>query len=84
MVQTTLQQAPPQLIADLMIQGIALVGGGAQLRGLDQRLSAGTKFDVFVAQEPLRAVAQGCAMALAEADTLKLISSRDSLRKLPE
>ena len=84
MVQTTLQQAPPQLIADLMIQGIALVGGGSQLRGLDQRLSVGTKFDVFVAQEPLKAVAEGCAMALAEADTLKLISSRDSLRKLPE
>ena len=84
MVQTTLQQAPPQLIADLMTNGIALVGGGSLLKGLDERLSTSTKFNVYVAQDPLLAVAKGCAAALSEASTLRLISSKDSLRKLPE
>jgi rod shape-determining protein MreB len=84
MVQTTLQQAPPQLIADLMTNGIALVGGGSLLEGLDERLSASTKFNCYVAQDPLTAVAKGCAAALSEANTFRLISSKDSLRKLPE
>ena len=67
-----------------MTNGIALVGGGSLLKGLDERLSTSTKFNVYVAQDPLKAVAKGCAAALSEADTLRLISSKDSLRKLPE
>jgi actin-like ATPase involved in cell morphogenesis len=54
------------------------------LKGLAERLSTATKFNAYLAQEPLLAVAKGCAAALAEADTLRLISSKDSLRKLPE
>src|SRR5664280_1458338 len=37
-VKTTLDQCPPELAGDVMDRGIVLTGGGALLRGLDERL----------------------------------------------
>ena len=38
-VKTTLDKCPPELAGDVMERGIALTGGGALLRGLDERLA---------------------------------------------
>src|SRR5690606_18110648 len=35
-VRATIESTPPELIADLMLHGIAMAGGGAMLRGLDR------------------------------------------------
>jgi rod shape-determining protein MreB len=58
-VLKALEQTPPELSADIYVQGIHLTGGGALLRGLDQRLSDRTKLPVRVAEDPLRAVVRG-------------------------
>ena len=59
-----LSETPPELAADIYKEGIYLAGGGALLRGLDQRVSAKMKLKVHVADDPLRAVARGTGMAL--------------------
>lgn len=64
----TLEQTPPELAADIYHTGIYLTGGGALLRGLDQRLSAKTHLPVHVAEDPLRAVARGTGIALKNFD----------------
>lgn len=60
----TLGDTPPELAADIYKTGIYLAGGGALLRGLDQRISAKTKLQVHIADDPLRAVARGTGIAL--------------------
>ena len=60
----TLAATPPELAADIYKTGIYLAGGGALLRGLDQRVSSKTKLQVHIADDPLRAVARGTGIAL--------------------
>ena len=38
-VKTAIEETPPELVADIMEQGITLAGGGALLLGLDRRLA---------------------------------------------
>jgi rod shape-determining protein MreB len=74
-VRQTIEITPPELVADLMNQGIALAGGGALLAGLDRRISQDTKFPVYVAEDPLTCVVRGCAEVLEEAEMLERIHS---------
>ena len=55
----TLDQTPPELAGDIMDRGIVLTGGGALLRGLDERLRHETGMPVHVAEDPLTSVAHG-------------------------
>ena len=73
-VRQTIEITPPELVADLMHQGIALAGGGALLAGLDRRISQETKFPVYVAEDPLTCVVRGCREVLEE--TAMLIKVR--------
>jgi rod shape-determining protein MreB len=68
-----LENTPPELSADILKSGIYLAGGGALLRGLDERISAKTQLPVHVADEPLRAVARGTAIALKNVDRFSFL-----------
>ena len=75
-VRQTIEITPPELVADLMNQGIALAGGGALLAGMDRRISQETKFPVYVAEDPLTCVVRGCAEVLEEAEMLMKVRSQ--------
>lgn len=70
-VRHTIDQTPPELVADLMINGIALAGGGALLQGLAQRLTEEVKINVFVADDPLGCVVRGAGKVLENFETLR-------------
>jgi rod shape-determining protein MreB and related proteins len=76
-VRDTLDRCPPELAADVLDKGIVLTGGGALLRGLDQRLKHETGMPIHVAENPLSCVAIGSGKCLEEFEVLKrvLISS---------
>jgi rod shape-determining protein MreB len=76
-VKNTLDRCPPELAADIMDQGMVLTGGGALLRGLDERLKHETGMPIHVAENPLHCVAIGSGKCLEEFEVLKrvLISS---------
>jgi len=63
-VLSVLEQTPPELYGDIVKKGIFLTGGGALLRGLDQRLTKKINIPFHVAEDPLRAVARGTCIAL--------------------
>ena len=63
-ILSALELTPPELSADIYKTGIYLAGGGSMLRGLDKRISAKTKLPVWIAEDPLRAVARGTSIAL--------------------
>ncbi len=69
-VRSTLECCPPELASDLIERGIMLSGGSSLLRGLDQLISSETGLPVFVAEEPLTAVAKGTGIMLQEMDRL--------------
>jgi len=77
-VKTTLDKTPPELSSDIMDRGIVLTGGGALLRGLDERLRQETGMPVHIAEQPLNCVAIGAGRCLDEYDSLKkvLVTSR--------
>ncbi len=59
LVRATLDVCPPELAGDILDRGITLTGGGALLRGLDERMRHELGVPVRVAADPLRAVARG-------------------------
>lgn len=63
-VKDTLDEAPPEIVADLMEDGICLAGGGALLLGLKERLTDELNLRVWVAEDPLTCVARGAGMVL--------------------
>ncbi|MBO5025583.1 MAG: rod shape-determining protein [Bacteroidaceae bacterium] len=63
-VLNALQNTPPELYADIVKNGIWLTGGGALLRGLDQRLTNKIKIPFHIAEDPLHSVAKGTGVAL--------------------
>lgn len=82
-VRETVEATPPALIADLMEQGIVMAGGGALLKGLDQRLSHETKFKVYAAEDPITCVVKGTGEVLDNLDTLRRVLVRLQSAKPP-
>ena len=73
-VRDALEQTPPELASDIVDRGIVLTGGGALLRGLDERIRLETGLPVAVAEDPLTCVVMGTAQAMNEIDFLRKIS----------
>ncbi|MGA2489864.1 MAG: rod shape-determining protein [Anaerolineales bacterium] len=63
-IKDALDEAPPEIISDLMDVGICLAGGGALLHGLAERLSDELNLRVWVAEDPLTCVVRGTGMVL--------------------
>ena len=72
-VRRTLDQTPPELAGDIMDRGIVLTGGGALLRGLDDRLRHETGMPVHVAEDPLSSVAYGAGKCVEEFEALQQV-----------
>ncbi len=77
-----LETTPPEILADVMHRGIHLVGGGALIKGLDKLLSETLKINVYIAEDPLTAIARGTGIILEELEKYSdvLIQNEDELR----
>jgi rod shape-determining protein MreB len=63
-IRALLENTPPELAADIIDRGITLAGGGALLRGIDQRIAHHTQVPVRVADDPMSCVAIGAGQYL--------------------
>jgi len=79
-IKNTLDRTPPELAADVMDKGIVLTGGGALLRGLDERLKHETGMPVHIADNPLSSVAIGSGKCLEEFEVLQRVLVSPSRR----
>lgn len=70
-VKSSIEETPPELVADIMHRGIFLVGGGGLLRGLDTLIKEQTEMPVHLVEDPLTAVVRGTGMVLEDVDSLK-------------
>lgn len=72
-IRETFEKTPPELGADILERGIAIAGGGALLRGIDDLISRETELPTFIAEDPLSCVAIGTGRVLEEFDKLKIV-----------
>lgn len=73
LIRDTLDDTPPELVADLMDIGICLTGGGALLKGLAERVTQETRIRAWVAQDAMTCVARGAGMVLENVDLLRKV-----------
>jgi rod shape-determining protein MreB len=66
-----LETTPPELLSDVIHRGIILTGGGALVRGIDTLISNAVKIPVYIADDPLTAVARGTGIVLDDLDYYK-------------
>lgn len=76
-LKSVLEKMPPDIAGDIYKSGIVLTGGGALIRGLDKYISEAVKLPVYVADEPLLAVAKGTGKALEEIALLQQITNEE-------
>jgi len=77
-LKNMLERTPPELAADLGDRGLVLVGGGALLRGIDERIARETHLAVSIADSPLTCVALGAGQSLDEVSVLERVRKSGS------
>jgi len=80
-IKEVLEMTPPEILSDIMHRGIVLVGGGGLIQGLDLLLQNVLKIPVYVAPDPLSAVARGTGIVLENIKDFQeiLISTQDEI-----
>lgn len=71
MVRSMLEKTPPELASDIIDRGIAICGGGAQLRGIDRLITRETGVPAFVTDNPVACMAFGADKALQNYEMMK-------------
>jgi rod shape-determining protein MreB len=82
-IRTSIEETPPELVADILDRGIVLAGGGALLRGLDKLIAEQTKIPVYIADEPLTCVVRGTGLVLEDLEVLKDVLVESQYEKPP-
>jgi rod shape-determining protein MreB len=72
-VKTTLDKCPPELSGDIMDRGIALTGGGALLKNLDERLREETGMPIHLVDNPLDSVVIGTGKCVEDFESLRQV-----------
>lgn len=70
-IKTTIEETPPELLADIMSKGIYMAGGGSLLRGLDVLIREETRIPTKIIEDPITAVVRGAGMVLESIDELQ-------------
>ena len=70
-IKTTVEETPPELLADIMRKGIILAGGGSLIRGLDRLVADQSGMPVRMMEDPLTAVVRGTGIVLEDIEALR-------------
>lgn len=63
-IRSTIERTPPELVRDIVDQGIVLSGGTANLRGLNIRFADALNVPIHIAEQPVYPVALGLGKIL--------------------
>ena len=83
-IKAAIEGTPPELLADVMEDGIYLCGGGSLTRGLDILIARETKMPVKIIEDPLTVVVRGGGIVLENVDTLKEVLARTEYQEPPK
>ena len=77
-IKNTIEITPPELLADIMTDGIHLAGGGAFLKGLDQLIMKEVKMPTKIIEDPLTVMVRGAGAILESLDSLKEVLTEEN------
>ena len=80
-IKATMEQAPPEIAADITVNGLVLSGGGGMIRGLDKLIMEQTGMNVKLADNAFEAVAIGTGISLRDMEKLKRYASNKTTQK---
>ncbi|MFA6526044.1 MAG: rod shape-determining protein [Candidatus Buchananbacteria bacterium] len=69
--KSVLHDTPPELSADVIVNGITMSGGTSLLRNIDKLLTQSTGISTYVADDALYCVAKGTGIALENLESYK-------------
>jgi len=75
-VRRVIEDASPEVTADIYYSGVILTGGGAMLHGLCERMQGELNLNVSVPEDPLTTVALGAGRLLSDPERLQRASLR--------
>ncbi len=76
-IKTTIEETPPELLADIMQRGIILAGGGSLIRGFDKLVADQNGMPVRMMEDPLTAVVRGTGLVLEDIESLREVLSEN-------
>ncbi|MCL5004365.1 MAG: rod shape-determining protein [Patescibacteria group bacterium] len=65
----TIENAPPELVGDILRRGIYICGGGSLLKGIDSLIEDEIGVKTMVIEDPLTCVARGAGIAAEDPET---------------
>lgn len=72
-IADVIEEAPPELLGDILERGILVTGGGSMLAGLDQLIVERTHMPVILSDDPLTSVVRGAGKLLDNAELLNRV-----------
>ncbi len=72
-IKDSVEETPPELVGDILDQGITVTGGGSLLRGIAQLITKETKMPVRLSDDPLTTVVRGVGKLLDDEPLLKKV-----------
>lgn len=79
-IKDTLEEAPPELVSDILEDGIIMTGGGSLIPGIDKVVHEATETKVVVAEDAITCVARGCGVLLSNPGLLAKVNVTAGLR----
>ncbi len=79
-IADVIEETPPELLPDILEQGILLTGGGAHLSGLDELIIERVKMPVYVSEDPMTSVIRGTGKVLENEQLLERVKVIGGLR----
>lgn len=73
-ISDALEEAPPEILADLSANGIVLAGGGALIRGIRDLFEDRLKMKFYLAENPIECVVKGTQVLLQDMDLLEKVN----------
>lgn len=72
-VKDAVEETPPEMISDIIEQGIILAGGGSLIRGFNEVIAQATQIKTRMTDDPLTAVVRGTGVVLEDIEAVQEI-----------
>ncbi|MBX4205984.1 rod shape-determining protein [Candidatus Microgenomates bacterium] len=72
-IKNLIEEAPPEVVSDVIQKGLVMAGGGSLLYGIDKAITEAANMPVIIAEDPLTCVVRGCGKVLDDPTLLRRI-----------
>jgi rod shape-determining protein MreB len=74
-INDALEEAPPEILADISASGIVVAGGGAMIEGIKDFFEEKVKMKFIIADNPIECVVRGTQLLLEDIDLLEKVKA---------